>query len=135
MSKDDRAELNVAFSHQRRLFIALLRSCVCAFLVLVLTVVGRADSSTFDTISVAKDVYAVIARPGIFAGWGRCNVTFIVNQNDVVVVDTQMRPTFASEVISEIRKVTDKPVRYVINTHWHRDHVQGNQVYLEAFPG
>jgi len=115
---------------------ALPRAWACVFSVLLLATVARADSANFKTTEVAKDVYAVIARPGMYADWGRCNATFIVNQNDVVVVDTQMRPSQAAEVISEIRKVTDKPVRYVINTHWHRDHTQGNQLYLETFgPG
>ena len=38
------------------------------------------------------------------------NSAFIVNENDVVVVDAQLRPSWAREVISEIKKVTDKPV-------------------------
>jgi cyclase len=135
MIRESRAQLTIPFSHRPRLSAVLLRSCASIFLVLAFSVASHADSGNFETISVAKDVYAVIAKPGMFANWGRCNATFIVNQNDVVVVDTQMRPSWASEVIAEIRKVTDKPVRYVINTHWHRDHVQGNQVYLEAFPG
>jgi cyclase len=136
MTKDNKAELNIAFLHRRQLFMALFRSCTYLVFILALSLVGHADSLNFVTIPVAKDVYAVIARPGMLANWGRCNATFIVNQNDVVVVDTQMRPSWAYEVIAEIRKVTDKPVRYVINTHWHRDHVQGNQAYLEAFgPG
>jgi len=59
-----------------------------------------------------------------------------VNDDDVVVVDTHLRPSWARETIAAIKKVTDKPVRYVINTHWHRDHVQGNQAYIAAFgPG
>lgn len=89
------------------------------------------QSRDFDTVSVASGVYAVVGKNGVVS-----NSAFIVNENDVVVVDAQLRPSWAREVISEIKKVTDKPVRYLINTHWHRDHVQGNQAYLEAFgPG
>jgi cyclase len=110
--------------------------CLCAFLALLFTPIGRADSANFRTVPVAKDVYALIAKPGTLGTWGIGNTTFIVNQNDVVVVDTLMRPSLITEVIAEIRKVTDKPVRYVINTHWHRDHTQGNQVYLDVYgPG
>jgi cyclase len=83
----------------------------------------------FDITPVAKGVYAVIGKNGAYA-----NGAFIVNEEDVVVVDTQLRPSWAREVIAEIKKITDKPVRYVINTHWHRDHVQGNQEYLVSFP-
>jgi glyoxylase-like metal-dependent hydrolase (beta-lactamase superfamily II) len=89
------------------------------------------QSADFDVTQVAPGVYAVIAKPGIAS-----NSAFIVNQDDVVVVDTHLRPSWARETIAEIKKVTDKPVRYVINTHWHRDHVQGNQAYRDAFgPG
>jgi cyclase len=89
------------------------------------------QSGDFEVIQVANGVYAVIAKPGIAS-----NGAFIVNQDDVVVVDTHLRPSWARETIAEIKKVTDKPVRYVINTHWHRDHVQGNQAYIATFgPG
>jgi cyclase len=136
MEKDDKTGLSIIFLDRPQLLLALLRSCTCLLFIFALSLVGHADSLNFKTIPVAKDVYAVIARPGMLANWGRCNAIFIVNQNDVVVVDTQIRPSWAWEVISEIRKITGKPVRYVINTHWHRDHVQGNQAYLEAFgPG
>jgi cyclase len=85
----------------------------------------------FDVTEVANGVYAVIAKPGIAS-----NGAFIVNQDDVVVVDTHLRPSWAREIIAEIKKVTDKPVRYIINTHWHRDHVQGNQAYIATYgPG
>jgi cyclase len=86
------------------------------------------QSPDFDVTQVANGVYAVIAKPGIAS-----NGAFIVNQDDVVVVDTHLRPSWALETIAEIRKVTNKPVRYVINTHWHRDHVQGNQAYIAGF--
>lgn len=92
---------------------------------------AMSQSADFDVTEVTSGVYAVIAKPGVAS-----NGAFIVNRDDVVVVDTHLRPSWARETIAEIRKVTDKPVRYVINTHWHRDHVQGNQAYIAAFgPG
>jgi cyclase len=95
------------------------------------TAPAMSQSAEFDVTQVASGVYAVIAKPGIAS-----NGAFIVGQDDVVVVDTHLRPSWARETIAEIKKVTDKPVRYVINTHWHRDHVQGNQAYIAAFgPG
>jgi glyoxylase-like metal-dependent hydrolase (beta-lactamase superfamily II) len=63
------------------------------------------------------------------------NALFIVNDRDVVVVDTGLLPTSTRRMIGELRKLTDKPVRYVVNTHWHDDHVNGNGVYRDAFPG
>ncbi len=87
---------------------------------------GRAQP--FDIIPVADGVYAAIRRPGVFS-----NGAFIVNKEDVVVVDTHLRPSWARDLIAEIRKVTDKPVRCVVDTHWHPDHVQGNRAYISAF--
>jgi cyclase len=90
-----------------------------------------ADSAHFNVVQVTSGVYAVLGKNG-----PNNNAAFIVNNDDVVVIDTHTRPSWAREVIGEIKKVTDKPVRYVINTHWHEDHVQGNQAYVEAFgPG
>ncbi len=50
------------------------------------------------------------------------------------MVDTNITPSSARAVLAEIRKLTVKPVRYVINTHHHGDHIYGNRVYQEAFP-
>jgi cyclase len=88
----------------------------------------QSSSQFFDVSQVAPGVYAAIAKPGILS-----NGVFIVGPDSVVVVDTQLRPTWARDLIAEIRKVTDKPVRYVINTHWHGDHTNGNMAYAAAF--
>ncbi|MBI3406498.1 MAG: MBL fold metallo-hydrolase [Acidobacteria bacterium] len=106
----------------KRVFVRLLWS---AF---VLLIAIPASAQSFQIIKVAEGVYAAIGQNGVF-----CNGTFIVNQDEVVVVDTHLRPSWAKDLIAEIKKVTDKPVRYVINTHWHGDHTQGNQAYVGAF--
>ena len=63
------------------------------------------------------------------------NSVAIVNQDDVLVFDTNTRPSTARLILAEIRKLTNKPVRYVVNSHWHPDHWSGNEVYADAFPG
>ena len=63
------------------------------------------------------------------------NSVVVVNADDVLVFDTNTRPSSARIILAEIRKITNKPVRYVVNSHWHPDHWSGNQVYAEAFPG
>jgi hypothetical protein len=62
------------------------------------------------------------------------NSEVVVNENDVLVFDTDTRPSTARLILAEIRKITDKPVRYVVNSHWHPDHWSGNEVYTKAFP-
>ena len=63
------------------------------------------------------------------------NVTIIINDRDVVVVDANGSPRAARQVIQEIRRLTTNPVRYVIHTHIHRDHRFGVQEYVREFPG
>lgn len=86
-------------------------------------------SQYFNVEKVAEGVYAAIGKPGVAS-----NGAFIVTDDGVIVVDTHFRPSWARDLITEIRKTTSKPVRYVINTHWHNDHTQGNQAYVESFP-
>jgi glyoxylase-like metal-dependent hydrolase (beta-lactamase superfamily II) len=63
------------------------------------------------------------------------NTIAIVNDDDVVVVDANILPSMTREVIAAIRRVTDKPVRYLINTHAHSDHHYTNQLYRQTWPG
>ena len=62
------------------------------------------------------------------------NTVVVVNDSDVLVFDTSTRPSTARALLAEIRKITDKPVRYVVNSHWHPDHWSGNEVFADAFP-
>ena len=62
------------------------------------------------------------------------NSIVVVNEHDVLVFDTNVLPSSARAVLAEIRKITNKPVRYVVNSHWHPDHWDGNEVYAKEFP-
>jgi glyoxylase-like metal-dependent hydrolase (beta-lactamase superfamily II) len=63
------------------------------------------------------------------------NGIIILNGDHVVVVDGAATPLVAERVIEGIRARTDKPVRYLVNTHWHGDHNLGNHRFVEAWPG
>jgi len=92
------------------------------------------ESQGFRVEEVAPGVHALVrSKPLGFLN--DCNVVFIVNDDDVVVVDTNLTPASAEASIAALRRLTAKPVRFVINTHWHVDHVSGNQVYRRAYPG
>ena len=58
----------------------------------------------------------------------------IIGERQVFVVDTCFLPAAAREDIAQIRQWTDKPVSFVLNTHFHNDHNLGNRVYMDAFP-
>jgi len=60
------------------------------------------------------------------------NSSFIVNDDDVIVVDDHVSPAAAWVLLEEIKEVTNKPVTTVINTHFHFDHAHGNQVFAPA---
>ena len=57
------------------------------------------------------------------------NSSFIVNDNDVIVVDDHVSPAAAWVLLEEIKEVTNKPITTVINTHFHFDHAHGNQIF------
>ncbi len=62
------------------------------------------------------------------------NTTVIIGDREVFVVDSCYLPSIARQDIAQIRKWTNKPVRYLLNTHFHNDHNNGNKAYLDAFP-
>ncbi len=78
---------------------------------------------------IAPDVFAYI-HSGV--GWDICNSGFIVSDDGVMVIDAMMVASMVRPYLEEIRKVTDQPIRYVVNTHHHADHSLGNQFYLPA---
>jgi cyclase len=86
-----------------------------------------ADDSLFHIQKVANGIYFAQARPQAMLN---CNAAIFVRSKDVVVVDTHSKPSAAASLISQMkREVSPKPVRYVINTHFHWDHTQGSHAY------
>jgi cyclase len=88
----------------------------------------------FELVRVSAGVYAAI-RADSSANVVHGNTTIIVNDRDVVVVDAAGTPAAARRVIAAVRRLTTKPVRYLVNTHWHDDHTMGNQAWVDAYPG
>jgi glyoxylase-like metal-dependent hydrolase (beta-lactamase superfamily II) len=87
----------------------------------------------YDTVPVAKGITTFIEGPshGLVQG----NITLVVGEQSALVIDTGQFPAVARRVIADMRKLTDKPVRYVAITHWHMDHYMANSEFADAWPG
>ncbi|MFO0852619.1 MAG: MBL fold metallo-hydrolase [Gemmataceae bacterium] len=86
-----------------------------------------------DVAEVAPGVffrYASISATDPSVPFGGCNNTWVVFKDYVVVIDANF-PKEAADVIAAIRKTTDKPIRYVLDTHHHGDHAYGNSVWAK----
>jgi cyclase len=99
-------------------------------------------SKTRDTVSttarsskqLAEGIYAIRHEDAPDA-FPQGNTTVIVGEREALVIDSCYLPSSAQEDVAQIRQWTTKPVRYLVNTHWHYDHTMGNGVYRDAFPG
>lgn len=96
----------------------------------VLIVLGSAPVLRAEINSVEEVAPGVYFHEGDLAGKGHCNNGWVVFDDFVLVIDGNF-PSGASEIIPKIRKVTDKPIRFVFDTHHHGDHAYGNQVWAE----
>ena len=101
--------------------------CLCApwFLSTALA----ADAPDFTVKKLGEGVYAAISPDRSQAG---SNAGFIVGGGGVLVVDTFVDVAPAKALLAEIRKITNQPIRFVVNTHYHLDHTGGNAVFAEA---
>jgi glyoxylase-like metal-dependent hydrolase (beta-lactamase superfamily II) len=90
--------------------------------------------TTITKEMLAEGIY-LFRAPSDLDKWTATNVVVIVNDDDVTVFDSNSRLSTARAIIAEIKKITPKPVRTLINSHWHLDHWSGNDAYVKAFPG
>ena len=79
------------------------------------------------TVEVWKNLFTLTHGEGIDS-----NTTFLITNEGVIVVDTRVTPAEAKKVKEEVRKQTQLPILYTINTHYHGDHSFGNQVFKDT---
>lgn len=120
--------------------------CACLVGLLCVCLAGKAQaqqSSPYPVVQgknykfekISGGVYYAIAQAnGTEFPFGSnpffgANLVVIVNDNDVLIVDTGTSPAAARAFVADIKLLTDKPVRYVVNTHWHYDHTDGNSIF------
>ncbi len=84
--------------------------------------------------ALGDGVYAIL-HDDATDEWPHGNTGVVVTDEGVVVIDSCYLPSRAKADIALIRQITDKPVRYLLNTHWHFDHNNGAVAYRDAFPG
>jgi cyclase len=115
---------------------------VCALVVAAIAIMGplcregraQTPAGSLQKTQIADGIY-LFASPDIDDIEVDGNSIAIVGAQDVLVFDTNVLPSSAARVLAEIRKITSKPVRYVVNSHWHPDHWDGNELYAREFPG
>lgn len=94
-----------------------------------------AQGGAVRAVQVAEDVWFVQGEAALGTSANRnfiSNAGFVVTDDGVVVVDALGSPALANELIGEIRRVTAKPIRHVIVTHFHADHIYGLQAFKAA---
>lgn len=108
---------------------------------LAVTILGNAGRVFGDAVLTKQRSIAQVAT-GVFVirhqdapnGIPNGNTEVIIGDREVLVVDSCYLASAARQDIAQIRQRTDKPVRYLVNTHWHNDHTMGNGTYSDAFP-
>ena len=105
---------------------AVLAGIVPALMVLAGIALGgsQAAAQTPTVKQVASDVY-------FFFDFNGSNAVFLVTDDGVLLIDTRTHPREGRDLLERIRKVTDKPVKWVINSHFHGDHHMGNSVFKD----
>jgi glyoxylase-like metal-dependent hydrolase (beta-lactamase superfamily II) len=112
-----------------------IRKAIAALGMALVTLVGlilaappatAQDRAAHDVVvkQVASDLYFLFDFDG-------SNAVFLVTDDGVLLIDTRTHPRAGRDLLERIRKVTDKPIKWVINSHFHGDHHMGNIVFKE----
>lgn len=82
--------------------------------------------AAFTLNKIQDGIYHAVGTGALSVG---CNAAVFVNQDDVLVVDSHASPAASWALAEQLKTITDKPIRFVVNTHFHWDHAHGNQIY------
>jgi glyoxylase-like metal-dependent hydrolase (beta-lactamase superfamily II) len=111
----------------KRLIVAI--ACLAASSAAAATKAPSPAGLPFLLKEVGPGVYAAIDGPDHKAG---SNSGFIIGDDGVLVVDSFINVEAARALVAEIRRLTPKPIRYVVNTHYHLDHTGGDQALRDS---
>ncbi|HEV2290110.1 MAG TPA: MBL fold metallo-hydrolase [Candidatus Acidoferrales bacterium] len=99
----------------------------------LLCVAATADApAPFTLHDLGNGAWAAIDNPDAKAARAGANAGFVISNDGVAVVDTFEHAPAAQELLNQIRAKTNLPIRFVVNTHYHLDHVAGNSIFAAA---
>lgn len=123
----DVPEVSNAVMHMRLLLLASL--------LILVSVTGLTRAQTpadewFTLRKIAPNVWAAIDNPKAKQR-SYANAGFVIGDDGVIVIDTLTGEEAGRHLLEDFRKLTNLPVKFVLNTHYHSDHVAGNKVFTD----
>ncbi len=96
------------------------------FAILLVYAYAKRQTATHTFDEIAPGVYFATGGDAVTVG---SNSLVVVNDDDVLIVDSHISPSAARALMASVKTITDKPVRTLVNSHYHYDHANGNQVF------
>jgi cyclase len=112
-----------------------MKSLIAALVLMSAPALADSTITKQRTVTRLADGVWAVRHPDAPDTFPQGNTLVVVGANGALVVDSCYLPSSAREDIAQVRQWTQKPVRWLVNTHWHYDHTTGNAAYVEAFPG
>ena len=100
-----------------------LLPCILGLMTLVLQAQRDWDRVEIQVEQLTENIFVLFGAGG--------NIGLAVGEEAVYMIDDQYAP-LTDKILSAVRKITDKPIRYLVNTHWHGDHTGGNGNFGKA---
>jgi quinoprotein relay system zinc metallohydrolase 1 len=109
------------------------------YLILILSYLTLSFSADFDyklkPIKLSENSYYFYGKEEYFSkenGGDIANASFIITKNSVILIDTGSSRLYGEQVKKQIEKITNKPIKYILNTHHHPDHFLGNIAFSSS---
>ncbi len=101
--------------------------CLCVGFLVWMSAAGGVFAQEARLTEALPNIYCMVDLTGNGA-----NAAFITTKEGVIVIDTRGSKQEAAQVLKAIRKMTNQPVVYVVNSHFHKENISGNGVFKSA---